>query len=89
MLCVPWSIIPFYIVQKPFPSFNAWLVDGKIQIESNLPLVTHSADYLIHIVLQDSKPYHIFNPIPHELWKDVITRVWAIMAHKEKMGYNT
>ena len=29
------------------------------------------------------------NPIPHELWKDVITRVWAIMAHKEKMAYNT
>ena len=29
------------------------------------------------------------NPIPHELWKDVITRGWAIMAHKEKLGCNT
>ena len=29
------------------------------------------------------------NPIPHKLWKDVITRGWAIMAHKEKFGCNT
>ena len=29
------------------------------------------------------------NPIPHELWKDVITRVWAIMAHIKKVGFNT
>ena len=46
--------------ESRFPSFNAWLLDGRIQIESNLPLVTYSADYLIHIVLQDSKPNHIF-----------------------------
>ena len=26
------------------------------------------------------------NPIPHVLWKDVITRGWAIMAHIEKMA---
>ena len=28
------------------------------------------------------------NPIPPKLWKDVITRGWAIMAHIEKMGFN-
>ena len=37
----------------------------------------------------ESKNWGYFNPIPHELWKDVITRVWAIMAHKDKMAYNT
>ena len=29
------------------------------------------------------------NPNPYELWKDVITRGWDIIAHIEKMGIST
>ena len=46
--------------ESRFLSFNAWLVDGKIQIESNLPLVTYSADsphsYRIHSMVQKRFP---------------------------------
>jgi hypothetical protein len=46
--------------ESRFLSFNAWLVDGKIQIESNLPLVTYSADsphsYRIHSMVQRRFP---------------------------------
>ena len=44
---------------------------------------------LTHIHLYSGESEITLNPIPHKLWKDVITRVWAIMAHKEKMAYNT
>ena len=64
---IPYPIVPCLIYhpllqrsESRFLSFNAWLVDGKIQIESNLPLVTYSADsphsYRIHSMVQRRFP---------------------------------
>ena len=63
--------------ESRFLSFNAWLVDGKIQIESNLPLVTYSADsphsYRIHSMVQrrfpmKSKTFYKINSSHFEIY---------------------
>ena len=80
---IPYPIVPCLIYhpllqrsESRFLSFNAWLVDGKIQIESNLPLVTYSADsphsYRIHSMVQripmKSKTFYKINSSHSEIY---------------------